>query len=212
MFFKQVAALGGQHRVLAVTYPGEPDPLRLAHGLAALLERVEAGDCLIAGSSFASYWLQFFAEFHPDRFGRLLLGNGFVEGSPLREHPLFAPTLIGRSPAAVQGAWRERTGAMPPSELRDIQMDMLSGRQAAAVLHARLVSVIDGPRPPDRRTTDERITLLDCVDDAIITAAMRDDLSARYPRAKRYTLERGGHYPHILNPDAYNAVLRESVT
>jgi pimeloyl-ACP methyl ester carboxylesterase len=212
VFFKQIAALGSRHRIVAVTYPGIGDPARLADGLAGLQQALGLEDALIAGSSFAAYWLQFFALRHPGRVRKLLLGNGFVEGTALRDHPLFAPSLVlERGPEEVQRIWYDRVSAAPASELREIQLDMLSGRQSADVLHSRLVSVISAAPCPPPSVAAERIVVLDCADDPIITEPMRRAFRDRYPAATAITLPSGGHYPHILNPEGYDAVLARSI-
>jgi pimeloyl-ACP methyl ester carboxylesterase len=52
-----------------------------------------------------------------------------------------------------------------------------------------------------------RISVIDCEDDPIIPPMSRQSVRDHYAGAHLHTLKTGGHYPHILNPDAYNAVL-----
>jgi maspardin len=209
VFFKQIAALGAQYRVVAATYPGIESSAALADGLAGLQQALGLNGALIVGSSFSAYWLQFFALRHPERVSRLVLGNGFVRGEPLKEHRLFSPELIlNETPQALQRAWYARLAAGPDGELRNLQLDMLSGRQSADVLKSRLASVISAETCPRLSISDDRIVILDCVDDPVITPKMQTELYMRYPGATRFTLRWGGHYPHVLNPQEYNSVLR----
>src|SRR6201996_952067 len=78
MFFKQIAALTPAIRVIAVSYPAEPDPLRLADGLAGLMDQIGLRTANILGSSFGGYWAQFVALRHAARVDHLFLGNIFV--------------------------------------------------------------------------------------------------------------------------------------
>ena len=197
---------------MAATYPGIVDPKALADSFAGFLDALDLDAAVIAGSSFAAYWLQFFALHHPKRIRKILLGNGFVECGELRSHPLFNPTLIFENPPAIlQQTWHARVSSGPDTELRRLQLDMLSGRQSVEVLQTRLASVVMAEPCPKLPIADNQIILLDCVDDPIITAPMQAQLRARYDNAVVHTLSFGGHYPHLLNPDAYNAALRASV-
>ncbi len=57
-----------------------------------------------------------------------------------------------------------------------------------------------------------RITVIDCEDDPIIPPQSRQDVRDRYPGAHIRTLPKGGHYPHILNPEAYDAIITERLS
>src|ERR1700744_977513 len=61
MFFKQIAALAPAIRVIAVSYPAEPGPLRLADGLAGFMDRIVLRTASILGYSFGGFWAQFVA-------------------------------------------------------------------------------------------------------------------------------------------------------
>jgi pimeloyl-ACP methyl ester carboxylesterase len=54
----------------------------------------------------------------------------------------------------------------------------------------------------------DRIVVIDCADDPIIPPAAREAVRAHYTGVEINTLPTGGHYPHILNPQAYDAVIR----
>jgi maspardin len=209
MFFKQIAALAPAIRVVAVSYPAEPDPVRLADGLAGLMDAIGLETASILGSSFGGYWAQFVALRHAARVGYLFLGNIFVSPEKLFANPLFAPDLVrAKSAADLQAMWRDRVAQAPDGELKRIQSDMLAGRQSADNLRARFVGVIDATLCPPLPIPHQRIVVIDCADDPIIPPAARQDVHARYAGAEIHTLSRGGHYPHILNPQAYDDIIR----
>ena len=209
MFFKQIAALAPAIRVIAVSYPAEPDPFHLADGLARLMDQIGLRTASILGSSFGGYWAQFVALRHAARVDHLFLGNIFVSPEPLFVNPLFAPDFVRDTPAAaLQAVWRERVAQAPDGELKRIQSDMLAGRQSAENLHARFLGVIAAKPCPPLPIDHDRIVVIDCADDPIIPPAAREDVHAHYAGAEINTLPTGGHYPHILNPLAYDAVIR----
>jgi maspardin len=209
MFFKQIAALARAIRVVAVSYPAEPDASRLADGLAGLMDHIGLKTASVLGSSFGGYWAQFVALRHAGRVDHLFLGNIFVSPEPLFANPLFAPDFVRDTPAeALQAAWRDRVAQAPDSELKRIQSDMLAGRQSAENLKARFLGVIAAKPCPPLPFPHERIVVLDCADDPIIPPPAREAVRAVYAGAEINTLPTGGHYPHILNPQAYDAIIR----
>jgi pimeloyl-ACP methyl ester carboxylesterase len=208
MFFKQIASLGSRFRIISVGYPAEPDPARLADGLADLMVVLGLQSASVLGSSFGGYWAQFFALRHAHRVETLLLGNIFVTPQPLFDNPLFAPDFVRATGAAqLQTVWYDRVAQAPDSELKRIQIDMLSGRQSAENLRARFVGVVNAALCPPLPLAASRIVILDCADDPIIPPAARQAVRDHYPGAEVATLTSGGHYPHILNPQAYDAVI-----
>lgn len=207
-FWKQIATLGRRFRIISVGYPDEADPSRLADGLAALMTALGVGRAHVLGSSFGGYWAQFFALRHPDRVMTLFLGNTFVEPSELASNPLFDRRWVESASAEeIQSTWRARVEGAPDSELKRFQLDMLSGRQSAANLKARFLGVTQAVRCPPLSLDPSRIVIIDCDDDPVIPPASRRAVRDAYPGAAVCTLARGGHYPHILNPDAYEDLL-----
>lgn len=210
MFFKQIATLSGNLRLISVSYPAISDPERLADGLAGLFDHLALVKASVLGSSFGGYWAQFFALRHRHRVETLFLGNTFVAPDELFSNPLFSPEWIhGTCASEMQKFWRDCVAKAPESELRALQLDMLSGRQTAENLKARFVGVVEARLCPPLPLSDQNIVLIDCSDDPIIPPTSRDDVRHRYPGAQSHTLATGGHYPHILNADAYNAVIAE---
>ncbi|HEX5998291.1 MAG TPA: alpha/beta hydrolase [Hyphomicrobiaceae bacterium] len=208
MFYKQIASLAPGLRIVAVSYPAEPDPARLADGLAGLMDALRIARASVLGSSFGGYWAQHFALRHPHRVETLVLGNTFVVPDELFANPLFAPERVRAStPGGLQKMWRERVAQAPDSELKRIQWDMLDGRQSAENLRARFIGVIEAKRCPPVGVPHERIVVIDCADDPIIPPASRQAVRDAYAGAEVNTLNTGGHYPHILNQREYDAIL-----
>ncbi|MCK9908199.1 alpha/beta hydrolase [Microbacteriaceae bacterium K1510] len=205
MFFKQIAALGRALRIIAVSYPAVSDPELLADGLAGLLDHLRLKQASILGSSFGGYWAQYFGLRHGGRVETLFLGNTFITADELFSNPLFNPEWIrGTSAADMQKFWRERVSQAPDTELKALQLDMLSGRQDAGNLKSRFVGVIEARACPPLAVPADDVVVIDCSDDPIIPPASRQAVADHYDNAERITLPFGGHYPHILNAGAYN--------
>ncbi len=208
MFFKQIEALGRRLRIISVSYPALSDPSHLADGLAGLMDHLRIARASVLGSSFGGYWAQFFALRHADRLEHLFLGNIFLTPEELFSNPLFDPAFIATTSAPdLQATWRRRVEQAPDSELKTIQLAMLGGRQSADNLKARFVGVAAATPCPPLAMPRERITVIDCDDDPIIPPRSRQAVRNHYAGAHLHTLTTGGHYPHILNPQAYDAVI-----
>ena len=210
MFYKQIAALGRKIRIISVSYPAVADPQRLADGLTGLMDQLGLPRASVLGSSFGGYWAQFLALRHPERLEHLFLGNIFLTPDELFANPLFDPDFIATTGARdLQATWRRRVEQAPDGELKAVQLDMLSGRQGADNLKARFEGVAAATLCPPLSLAGERITIIDCEDDPIIPPRSRQAVRDHYAGARLHTLQAGGHYPHILNPQAYNAVIAD---
>ncbi|BEU28551.1 alpha/beta hydrolase [Paraburkholderia sp. 22B1P] len=210
VFFKQIRALGDMHRIVAATYPACETPEQVATAFVSFVRHLKLEGALVVGSSYAAYWLQIVATAHPQLARGYIFGNGFTNGAMVRNHPLFSETLIAQDADIIQRTWHEAVTRHAESELRSMQLDMLGGRQPASVLRSRLLAVIGAKDVSVLQLPAERIVVMDCADDPIITTEARDAFAKQFPGATRITLDRGGHYPHVLNPEAYNEVLQRS--
>ncbi|MBA2963678.1 MULTISPECIES: alpha/beta fold hydrolase [Ramlibacter] len=208
MFVRTLLSLGQRLRLIAVTYPAEADPVKLADGLKSVMDHLHLPPCVVVGSSFAAYWAQFVALRHPSAVRKLVIGNGFVDAADLASNPLFDPDWVARvAPADLHGTWLGRVQQAPVAPLQQLQLQMLAERQSPDNLHARFAGVTQAQACPPLPLRDDDIVVLDCDDDPIIPAIARDRLRNQYPRARHARLATGGHYPHVLNPQRYEGLL-----
>ena len=211
IFYKQLLALAGRIRCVAVDYP-DAGEIELSDGLAGLLDALALTRAWLLGSSLAGHWLQFFGALHPERVAGLVLANAFCDSAELREHPLFSiPTLRAADGDALKAEWLARIAARGPDELRDVQIELLRDGQAGESLRRRLLAAataLPAPAVPPGRFP---IAVLDCEDDPILSARTRAALAGRHPDARRLTLPTGGHYPHVVQAAAYSQFLSEVV-
>lgn len=208
MFVRTLLSLGERLRLIAITYPALSDPERLAAGLKAVVEHLGLEPSVVVGSSFAAYWAQFFALAHPEQVRKLVIGNGFTDASDLADNPLFDAEWVAKtSPQALHASWLERAASAPVSDLQALQHQMLAERQSPENLHARFAGVTTAKACPPLPLKASDVVVLDCDDDPLIPPAARERLRQRYPGSRHVRLATGGHYPHLLNPQAYESLL-----
>ncbi len=213
MFVATLQALGERVRLIAMTYPAISDPVALARGLAQVMQHLQLDRATIVGSSFAAYWIQFFALHYPAQVQSLVIGNGFTDGSDLADNPLFNRAYVESiDSAALHAEWLGRVRSAPASDLQQLQETMLARRQSPDNLHARFLGVVQSKACPPLSLNPSSITILDCDDDPLIPAAARSRLRERYPDAHHVSLPHGGHYPHLLNPKAYEEQIMRCVS
>lgn len=208
MFVRTLLSLGERLRLIAVTYPGQADPRQLAAGLKAVVDHLHLPPAVVVGSSFAAYWAQFFALQHPQAVRKLVIGNGFIDGSDLATNPLFDRKWIEQVPASeLHATWLGRVRSAPVTPLQQLQKLMLEERQSPENLQARFLGVARAEPCPPLPLDAADIVVLDCEDDPLIPAPARERLRQQYPGARHVRLATGGHYPHLLNPDGYESLL-----
>jgi len=216
IFWNQIAALAGKAHVVSVTYPQIGEIERLADGLAALCDRLGLDRASVVGSSLGGYLAQIFAARHPDRVETLFIGNSLSD--PSGPHPSgMSAAQLRRRPGAFHRdmilrsvrSWPEPTPAY--AALRELLLYSGTRLLSARALKARVLAVRCGPAVPKLALPDRRIVIIDCADDPLIPKATQDDVRRRYPGARKVRMRRGGHYPYVLQPDAYLAELRRGL-
>ncbi|MFS2056117.1 alpha/beta fold hydrolase, partial [Variovorax sp. CT11-76] len=99
------------------------EPERLALGLEELLRERRTGAVALWASSYGAWWAQAFALRFPDQVAALWLGNTFVDGCDVAQHPLFdALWLAASDSATVIARWGQALRARPDDLLRAVQL------------------------------------------------------------------------------------------
>jgi len=209
MYFRILERKSSLPRLIAVTYPGIADGIALSSQFAELLERWKVDKPLVVGSSFSSYWLQHLTTRHHARVSGYILGNGFSDAADLVGVSLGVPdSAADASAEAVHSAWIDRLSKLQQTELVALQALMLRERQSARDLNDRLSGVRLAVEAA-KRDASNKVFLLECPDDPLISLEAQSRMRRRYPEAQAIVISGGGHYPYVLRPDTYSQVLRE---
>ncbi|WP_370151840.1 alpha/beta fold hydrolase [Ferrovibrio sp.] len=213
IWWNQIAALAGSVRMLAVTYPVIDDAERLVDGLVALCRQRGIARTSVIGSSLGGFLSQLFAARHSDLTETLFIGNSLsdpdianvtgmdiatLEALPAEEHRKFILASVD--------SWPEATPAV--SAMKQVLYD--SGRRllTAEALKARVLTLRKARAIPKLAIPDSRVVVIDAEDDPLIPRAVQDDVVRRYPGGEHQRLPFGGHYPYVVDPEPYTAILR----
>lgn len=211
IYFNQLLAIGQDIRVIAVTYPEVSDCQALANGFRSFLDRLGISRAVFSGSSFGALWLQFFAARFPDYVAGALLANAFIDSQS--KQALFDHMLSMSGPDVVAAVNRGAQAAAGKSaehaRLAEIIGELVGPVQSGEGLQSRLRGVRFSSPAPVIDLPGERIALVECDDDPLIDPPMQDEMATRYGSSARHRISGGEHYPAVLKPDRYNAILRD---
>lgn len=216
IFWNQMAALGDHVRCVSVTYPITDDIARLADGLAALCDKLGIAKASLVGSSLGGYLVQFFAARHPARVATAFIGNS-LSNPALSTLTRQTYAELEKLPATVHRdfilasvkTWSEKEPIF--KQLKKLLLESGSKKLTPAALKARVLIIKKGGEVPKVNLPGKQIVIIDSADDPLLGRPVQDDVVVRYPGAAHVRLKVGGHYPYVVRPDGYTAILAKSL-
>ncbi|GAB4258732.1 MAG: hypothetical protein Kow0013_00810 [Pararhodobacter sp.] len=213
VFWQQIDALRPEVRVLAVSYPASGGVADWAADLAALLDARGVARTAVLGSSLGGYVAAYLAAVYPDRVSHLFAANTLASTEGIAARPPYsldlwaAPidTLRGGFAMAMQ-AWGDAHPDQAP--LVEFLLAEVAGRIPEGEMRARLAALKEAPPlPPDPRAPGDT-SVIESADDPLLPPPLREGVRARYPGGAAYRFAWGGHFPYVLRPALYTALIR----
>jgi pimeloyl-ACP methyl ester carboxylesterase len=212
IFFHQIEKLGRCLRILALAPPLIADVDAMADDLARLLKRLGLARASVLGTSFGGFLAQTFAERHPGCIETLFIANSLCDTAALR--PAFPdpaellrtpPQAVAANISAQMDNWDEAEKIF--TETKELLRRELAQHLPPRAPKLRLAAIFLRPRPPVPALPDSRIVIIDCRDDPLIPAKVRDEVRARYPGAEHHRLKTGRHFPYLTRTADYNRII-----
>lgn len=215
IFWNQIVALKGRARILALTVPPSLDIVKLADSLAILFDKLGIEKANLLGSSLGGFLVQHFAARHPGRIEKLYVANTLLDPRskdlrgplPAEAKKMSPRQHLAKAHANIAGMPAPDAGFRLLKAVLEDNADRLGGKW----LKTRVLVVRDGPAVPKLKLPQSRIIVLDCADDPVIPKPVLEAVRKRYPKAERFHLASGGHFPYVTRPAAYVRLFKRTL-
>ena len=214
IFWQQILALKDRVRVLAVTYPRNADLDRWVACLARLLDSRGIADVTVLGSSLGGYLAQLFAARRPERTTGLTAANTLSSTAGIAGQPPYSADIAALPVGAMRRGFRDRLtawGAAHPEQagLVTLLLAEVDGRIPAGHLKARMQALKVAPPLPPVGLAPDAVAIVECDDDPLIPPPIRQTVHAHLDAGVCYRFRHGGHFPYVVRPAEYTAMLSE---
>jgi pimeloyl-ACP methyl ester carboxylesterase len=208
--FQTLLHFAGRYRMLAPSYPAACTSVSaLVEGLVGLLDAEGIARAHIEGGSFSGMIADHLARRYPERVGKLILSHtGVPQPRRFSRFPLWRVLMLGLPMPLLRGLLRLGIGvALAPAVGQSegafwmaYFLEVVQTLTRADYL-ARLAVLHDlerrernaGALPPERRTWQGQVLIIEADDDALVTPQGRRALKACYPQAQVHTFHQTGH-------------------
>ncbi|GAA0144517.1 hypothetical protein LIER_04942 [Lithospermum erythrorhizon] len=212
VYYKQIMALSLKgYRIISVDIPRVWSHLEWIQAFEKFLDVVDVHRVHLYGTSLGGFLAQLFAQHRPRRVKSLVLSNTFVETSGFSASMPWAP-VVGWTPSFLLKRYvltGIRDGPHEPFIADSVdfvvsQIEKLSRDDLAS----RLTLTSDVAAVGPLQLPDSFITLMDTNDYCAIPQKLKDQVSERYPGARRAYMKSGGDFPFLSRPDEVNLHLQ----
>lgn len=214
IFWQQIAALQGQARIMALSYPGSGGIDAWAGDIAALIAAQGMQGATVLGSSLGGYLAQHLTAAHPGLVGGLVAANTLPSVAGLDQMmpyalDLWATPIDALRAGFTNGLSQWQTDGHPYGDLAGLLLTEVAGRIPEAEMRARLDALkTAGPLPPQVLGRD-RVFTVESDDDHLIPPQVRAALRATLRPSRAFRFSAASHFPYVTRPDDYTALLRE---
>ncbi|KAJ6946462.1 hypothetical protein NC651_001255 [Populus alba x Populus x berolinensis] len=212
VYYKQIMALSLKgYRVISVDIPRVWNHHEWIQAFEKFLDVIDVHHIHLYGTSLGGLLAQLFAQHRPRRVRSLILSNTFLETRSFAAAMPWAP-VVSWTPSFLLKRYvltGIRDGPHEPFIADSVdfvvsQVETLSRDELAS----RLTLNVDAASVGSLLLSDSFITIMDTNDYCAIPQQLKDQLSERYPEARRAQLKTGGDFPFLSRSDEVNLHLQ----
>ncbi|KAJ9147773.1 hypothetical protein P3X46_029895 [Hevea brasiliensis] len=212
VYYKQIMSLSMKgYRVISVDIPRVWNHHEWVQAFEKFLDVIDVHHIHLYGTSLGGFLAQLFAQHRPRRVRSLILSNTFLDTRSFAAAMPWAP-VVSWTPAFLLKRYvltGIRDGPHEPFIADSVdfvvsQVETLSREDLAS----RLTLNVDAASVGSLLLSDSYITIMDTNDYCAIPQQLKDQLSERYPEARRAYLKTGGDFPFLSRPDEVNLHLQ----
>lgn len=212
VYYKQIMSLSMKgYRVISVDIPRVWSHHEWIQAFEKFLDAIDVHHIHLYGTSLGGFLAQIFAQHRPRRVRSLILSNTYLDTRSFSAAMPWAP-IVSWTPAFLLKRYvltGIHDGPHEPFIADSVdfvvsQVETLSREDLASRLTLTVESGSVGPLV----LSDAMITLMDTNDFSAIPQHLKDEISERYPGARRAYLKSGGDFPFLSRPDEVNLHLQ----
>uniref|UniRef100_A0A2P2KJQ9 Maspardin n=1 Tax=Rhizophora mucronata TaxID=61149 RepID=A0A2P2KJQ9_RHIMU len=212
VYYKQIMSLSMKgYRVISIDIPRVWNHLEWIQAFEKFLDVIDVHHVHLYGTSLGGFLAQLFAQHRPRRVRSLILSNTFLDTRSFAAAMPWAP-VVSWTPSFLLKRYvltGIRDGPHEPFIADSVdfvvsQVETLSRDDLAA----RLTLNVDAASVGSLLLSDSSVTIMDTNDYCAIPQQLKDQLSERYPEARRAYLKSGGDFPFLSRPDEVNLHLQ----
>jgi maspardin len=199
------------YRVISIDIPRVWNLYEWIQAFEKFLDVIDVHHIHLYGTALGGLLAQLFAQHRPRRVRSLVLSNTFMDTQSFPAAMPWAP-LVSWSPSFLLKRYvltGIRDGPHEPFIADSVdfvvsQVETLSREDLAS----RLTLTVDAATVGPLLFSDSFITIMDTNDYCAIPQQLKDQLSEKYPGARRASLKSGGDFPFLSRPDEVNLHLQ----
>ncbi|XP_020094331.1 maspardin isoform X3 [Ananas comosus] len=225
VYYKQIMSLSMKgYRVISIDIPRVWNHQEWIHAFEKFLDSMNVHHVHIYGTSLGGFLAQIFAQHRPRRVKSLVLSNTFLETHKFAAAMPWSP-IVNWTPSFLLKRYiltGIRDGPHEPFIADSV--DFVVGQVCVNIFTAAAKHIVEtlGREDLSSRLTlnvnvasvgplllsDSFITIMDTIDYCAVPQQLKDQVSERYPGARRAVLKTGGDFPFLSRPDEVNLYLQ----
>ncbi|XP_020261326.1 maspardin isoform X1 [Asparagus officinalis] len=212
VYYKQILSLSMKgYRVISVDIPRICNHLEWIQLFEKFLDSINVYHVHLYGTSLGGFLAQIFAQHRPRRVKSLVLSNSFLDTHKFAAAMPWSP-IVSWTPSFLLKRYiltGIRDGPHEPFIADSVdfvvgQVETLSRED----LSSRLMLTVSAASVGPLLLSDSFITIMDTNDYCAIPQQLKDQVTERYPGARRAILRSGGDFPFLSRPDEVNLYLQ----
>ncbi|KAF5181394.1 Maspardin [Thalictrum thalictroides] len=212
VYYKQIMSLSMKgYRVISVDIPHVWNHHEWIQAFEKFLDAIDVHHVHLYGTSLGGFLAQLFAQYRPRRVKSLVLSNSFLDTRSFSAAMPWVP-MVKWAPSFLLKRYvltGIRDGPHEPFIADSVdfvvsQVETLKREDLAS----RLTLTVDSATVGPLLLSDSFITIMDTNDYCATPQQLKDQLSEKYPGARRASMKSGGDFPFLSRPDEVNLYLQ----
>lgn len=218
IWWQQIVAMDRSFRIIALDYPAEPSPEKIANAINTIIKRERVNKLIIVGNSYGGCIAQWYAARNSNQVTGLVLTNTYLpQASALKRYlhffkiVKFIPEWLGLILfAKINDLELSRLTLEYPqlaNYFKNATKKNINKKALQSIFHALNSTTIFDTSKLNHIPT----LILDSKDDKILEIKLCEELKDKYKWASCRTFETGGHFPFLTQAGKFNVVLLEFI-